>query len=132
MKKLIIGISGIVAALLLAALVAPSFIDWNAYRAEIATEVRKATGRKLTIDGAIDVALLPAPKLSATKVKFANLDGAHASHMARLDALDVRIAFWPLLSGKVVVSSVVLRGADIELESLADGRVSWQLMPMEK
>ncbi|MFT5540617.1 MAG: hypothetical protein ACI82H_002152, partial [Alphaproteobacteria bacterium] len=126
------GISGIVAALLLAALVAPSFIDWNAYRAEIATEVRKATGRKLTIDGAIDVALLPAPKLSATKVKFANLDGAHASHMARLDALDVRIAFWPLLSGKVVVSSVVLRGADIELESLADGRVSWQLMPMEK
>lgn len=132
MKKLIIGISGVVAALLLAALVAPSFIDWNAYRAEISTEVRKATGRKLTIEGAIDVALLPAPKLSAAKVRFANLDGAHATHMARLEALDVRIAFWPLLSGKVVVNSVVLRGADIELEALADGRVNWQLAPAGK
>jgi uncharacterized protein involved in outer membrane biogenesis len=131
-KKFIIGLSGIIAVLLLTALVAPSFIDWNAYRAEIATEVRKATGRKLTIEGAINVALLPAPQLSAAKVTLANLDGAHASHMARLEALDVRVAFWPLLSGKVVVNSVVLRGADIELEALADGRVNWQLTPTGK
>jgi uncharacterized protein involved in outer membrane biogenesis len=124
-KKILIGVFAIAVIAAAGALVAPSFIDWNAYRSEIATEVRKASGRKLTIDGPIDVALLPTPRLSVAKVRLANLDGAHAPDMARFDALDVRIALWPLLSGKVEVSSIELRGADIELEALADGRVNW-------
>lgn len=129
MKKLVIGFIVLAGLLVGAALIAPSFINWNDYRAEIATEVRKATGRKLTIEGNIDVALLPAPKLSVAKVRLANLDGARDADMMRLEALDVRIAFWPLLSGKVVVSSVSLRGADIALEALADGRTNWQFAP---
>ncbi len=120
---------GIVVLAVVAALVAPSFINWNAYRAEIAAEVHKATGRRLVIEGPIDVAVLPAPKLSAARVRFANLEGAAAPDMVRLEALDVRIAFWPLLSGRVVVNSVELRGADIELETLADGRVNWEFGP---
>jgi uncharacterized protein involved in outer membrane biogenesis len=125
LKKALIGLFAIIGLAVGAALVAPGFIDWNAYRAEIATEVRKATGRRLTIDGNISVALLPAPQLSVAKVRLANLEGAQAPDMAKLEALDVRIAFWPLLSGKIEVSSVILRGADIELEALADGRVNW-------
>lgn len=132
MKKLLIGILVFVVVAIGGALIAPSFIDWNAYRGEIATEVRKATGRKLAIDGTIKVALLPAPMLSVGKVRLANLDGAKAADMARLDALDVRIAFWPLLSGKIQVLSVMLRGADIELEALADGRVNWEFAPAGK
>lgn len=129
MKKLLIGFIALAGLLVGAALAAPSFISWNDYRAEIATEVRKATGRKLVIEGDIDVALLPAPKLSVAKVRLANLDGARDADMMRLEALDVRIAFWPLLSGKVVVNSVSLRGADIALEVLADGRSNWQFTP---
>lgn len=125
MKKFIIGLLVVAVLLVAGALVAPGFIDWNNYRAEIATEVRKATGRRLVIEGNIAVALLPAPQLSVSKVRLANLEGAVAPDMAKLDALDVRIAFWPLLSGKVEVSSIVLRGAEIELEALADGRVNW-------
>jgi len=129
MKKLLIGFIALAGLLVGTALAAPSFISWNDYRAEIATEVRKATGRKLVIEGDIDVALLPAPKLSVAKVRLANLDGARDADMMRLEALDVRIAFWPLLSGKVVVNSVSLRGADIALEVLADGRSNWQFTP---
>jgi uncharacterized protein involved in outer membrane biogenesis len=108
-----------------AALIAPSFIDWNAYRAEIAAEVRKATGRTLAIDGGIDVAVLPAPKLTLAKARLSNIEGATDADMVRLASLDLRVALWPLLSGKVVVQSVVLRGADIRLEKLADGRENW-------
>ncbi|MDH3241862.1 MAG: AsmA family protein [Alphaproteobacteria bacterium] len=125
MKKVLIGLVAILAVAVGAALIAPSFIDWNAYRGEIAAEVGKATGRAFAIDGAIAVSLLPAPELSVRKARLANLTGAHDAEMVRLDALDLRIAFWPLLSGKVVVQSVVLRGADIRLEKLADGRENW-------
>ena len=129
MKKILFGFLALLVVAVAAALAAPSFIDWNAYRAEIAAEVRKATGRVLAIDGDIAVALLPRPMLSVTRARLANLEGAKAPDMIRLEALDVRAAFWPLLSGKVVVDSVVLRGAEIELERLADGRANWEFGP---
>ena len=126
MKKILIGFLAVLVLAVATALVAPSFIDWNAYRAEIAAEIRKATGRTLSIDGDIDVALLPAPKLTLARARLSNLAGAADPDMVRLAGLDLRVAFWSLLSGKVVVRSVVLRGADIRLEKLADGRVNWQ------
>ena len=125
MKKILIGFLGVLVLAVAAALIAPSFIDWNAYRAEIAAEVRKVTGRTLSIDGGIDVALLPAPKLTLAKARLSNIEGAADPDMVRLAGLDLRVALWPLLSGKVVVQSVVLRGADIRLEKLADGRENW-------
>ena len=131
-KKILIGFLVVIVLAVAAALVAPSFIDWNAYRAEIAAEVRKATGRAMAIDGRIDVALLPTPKLSLTKARLANLDGAATPDMVRLEALDLRISLWPLLSGKVVVQSVVLKGADIRLEHLADGRENWKFESAHK
>lgn len=109
-----------------AALVVPSFIDWNAFRGEIAAEVRKATGRTLSIDGGIEFAVLPAPKVTLAKARLSNIEGAADPDMVRLASLDLRIALWPLLSGKVVVQSAVLRGADIRLEKLADGRENWK------
>ena len=125
MKKILIGLLAVLVLVAAAALIVPSVIDWNAYRAEIAAEAGKVIGRTLSIDGDIDVALLPAPKLTLAKARLSNLKGAADPDMVRLAGLDLRIAFWPLLSGKVVVQSVVLRGADIRLEKLADGRENW-------
>jgi uncharacterized protein involved in outer membrane biogenesis len=68
---------------------------------------------------------LPAPKLTLAKARLSNIEGAADPDMVRLAGLDLRVALWPLLSGKVVVQSVVLRGADIRLEKLADGRENW-------
>ena len=90
MKKFFLSILVVIALVIGTALVAPSFIDWNAYRAEIAAEIEKATGRAIAIDGAIDVALLPAPKLSLTKARLANLEGAAKPDMVRLEALELR------------------------------------------
>ena len=125
MKKILIGFLAVLVLVAAAALIVPSLIDWNAYRAEIAAEAGKVIGRTLSIDGDIDVALLPAPKLTLANARLSNLKGAADPDMVRLAGLDLRIAFWPLLSGKVVVQSVVLRGADIRLEKLADGRENW-------
>ena len=131
MKKILIGVLLVLVLAVTAALIAPSLIDWNGYRAEIAAEIRKATGRNLSIDGDIDVALLPSPKLTLAKARFSNIEGAADPDMVRLAGLDLRVALWPLLSGKVVVQSVKLRGADIRLEKLADGRGNWKFKETE-
>ena len=103
MKKLLIGILAVLLLVVDAILVIPSLIDWNTYKAEIAQRIGDATGRAVTLDGDIDLALLPRPTLSVTGARLANLPGASEPDMVRLRKLDVRIAFMPLLRGHIQV-----------------------------
>ncbi|GIK98399.1 MAG: hypothetical protein BroJett029_26080 [Alphaproteobacteria bacterium] len=129
MKKLLIGIGAVVVIAIAAVLVGPSFVDWNSYKTEIAAQVKKATGRDLTIDGDVSLSILPSPRLSAEGVHFANIEGGSAPDMASVEALQVRVAFMPLLQGSVQVESVTLVAPTILLEKLADGRANWELAP---
>jgi len=126
-KKIAIGVVALLAVLVAVLVVGPSFVDWNSYKARIAEEVRSATGRDLTIAGDLSLALIPAPALSATGVGLANLEGGSAEPMVSLDSLRVRVAFWPLLQGRIQVESVELLEPVIRLEVLADGRKNWDL-----
>ena len=128
MKKVLIGIGVLLVLLVAAALVGPSFYDWNRHKGEIAAKVREATGRDLIIDGDISLSILWTPTLSVTKVRFANIAGGSAPDMASLEALDVRLAFAPFdwLDGKFQVERIDLEQPTIVLERLADGRANWQ------
>ncbi|MEE2968943.1 MAG: AsmA family protein, partial [Pseudomonadota bacterium] len=132
MRKLLFGLVGLIVVVIGAALIVPSFIDWNGYKAEIAAQARQATGRDLQIIGDLDLAILPSPRLSANDVKFANLTGATAPYMAELKSLQVSIRLAPLLSGNIEVESVSLINPTIELERLPDGRANWELGKAEK
>jgi uncharacterized protein involved in outer membrane biogenesis len=128
-KKILIAVGILLVLAIAAILVVPSFINWNGYKAQIESEARKTTGRDLSIDGDISLALLPAPKLSVKGVRFANAEGGSAPDMATLDSLDVRVALMPLLSGKIQVTSLTLVKPTILLEKLPDGRGNWELAP---
>jgi len=128
-KKLLIGILAVLLLVVGAVLVIPSLIDWNTYKAEIAERIGAATGRAVTLDGNIDLALLPRPTLSVTGARLANLPGASEPDMVRLRKLDVRVAFMPLLRGHIQVQSVALIEPVIALEVLSDGRRNWDFAP---
>ena len=81
-KIFLYGLLGLVVLTVAAALVGPGLIDWNAHKGLIAAEVRKATGRELAIDGDVHLAVLPAPALSADRVRLANVDGGSEPTMA--------------------------------------------------
>jgi uncharacterized protein involved in outer membrane biogenesis len=130
MRKLLIGLVAVLVIVVSAALVIPSFIDWNSYKAEIAAQAKAATGRNLVIDGDLNFTILPEPRLSVAGVHFANLKGGSAGDMVRLKSLDVRVRFAPLLKGKIDIETVRLVEPVILLERLKDGRVNWQLGPV--
>ena len=129
MKKLFIGIGGLIVLLVAAALIVPSFIDWNDYKGEIIAEVEKRTGRTLAIDGDIGLTLLPAPAVVAKDLRLGNVDGAETEDMVDLRELEVRVALVPLLQGRVQVEKVRLLDPVVELETLADGRNNWEFSP---
>jgi len=122
LKKTLLGLGLIVVVLLGSAVIAPSFIDWNARLPEIAAQVKDATGRDLSIDGKLEVRIIPAPMLTARGVKLGNMKGGQADHMVELDAVEVRVAFMPLLSGQLQVERISLVNPVITLEKAADGR----------
>ena len=129
MRKFLIGLGAVLVIVISAALVVPSFIDWNSYKGEIAAQAKAATGRDLAIDGDLDLALLPAPRLTVSGVRFANLAGGSAPDMVRLKSLQVLIRFAPLLQGKIEIDSIRLVEPVILLETLKDGRANWVVKP---
>lgn len=129
MKKVLWGIGGVIALLAAAVLVIPSVIDWNAYKPEIAEQVRKLTGRELVIAGDIDLNILPSPALVAEKVSLSSIDGAQSPDFVILNSVQVHIALAPLLAGKLRIESVRLVEPQIFLEVLADGRTTWVMSP---
>lgn len=124
LKKTLIGFAVLLVAIVAGALVAPSFIDWNARLPEITAGVKNATGRDLVVDGRLEVRLLPAPMLTARGVKLGNAPGATAPYMATLDAVEVRVALMPLLSGQVQVERIRLVKPQVYIEMLEDGRTN--------
>ena len=120
MKKLSIALLGLIVLLVVAVLVGPSFIDWNAQKGRITAEVERLTGRKLAIDGDLSLTILPAPAFSAARVLFANIEGGSAPSMIELESLDIRVALIPLIQGRVEVERVDLVRPTILVEILPD------------
>ena len=66
-KKLLIGGGGLVAVVVVGLLVAPSFFDLNKYKPELVSQVKKATGRDLVLDGPVTLSLLPVPVVGVSR-----------------------------------------------------------------
>ncbi|MDP6404601.1 MAG: AsmA family protein [Alphaproteobacteria bacterium] len=132
MKKILFGGLALLVVAVAALLIAPGFIDWNAYKSEIAERAQAATGRRLDIKGDLSLTLLPAPALSVEGLALESIAGAQEPTMVALQSAEARVALWPLLRGEVQVDEVRLVKPVITLERLADGRANWQLGPRQQ
>src|SRR5215471_2514978 len=128
-KKVLIGAGGVIGVLILALLIAPSFFDLNQYKPQIVSEVKKATGRDLVIDGPVSLSLLPLPEVSVTGVKFFNVAGAKNPNMVEVKSVTVRPSLLALLVGDIAVDEVTLVEPKIVLEINAEGKPNWEFTP---
>ena len=110
-----------------ALIVAPSFIDWNAYRGELAALLSQAAGRQVSIGGNLEMAILPAPHLKAREVRIANIPGAAEPELAYVGEILMEVAPGPFFGGQIAVSSLLLVDPVINLETMSDGRVNWDI-----
>ncbi|MGH6894876.1 MAG: AsmA family protein [Dongiaceae bacterium] len=129
MKKVLWILGGLIGLLIVVALVAPFFIDLNDYKAEIAAQAKKATGRDLAIDGDISLSILPSPGVTVSGIRFGNAPGGSVPDMATLESAKVKVSLMPLLSKQVVVEEVVLEKPTFIFEKLKDGSGNWQIAP---
>lgn len=128
MKKPLIASGILVALLILAALIAPSFIDWNSHRPEVTEAVHKFTGLDISVEGDLSFRLLPSPALSARALTLANVEGGVAENFLEVEGLSINVDFFSLLGGDLQVNSVLLDTPVIALEHDAEGRANWDLI----
>jgi len=123
-KRVLLIVVGIIVVAVAAAVIAPSFIDWNKYKSEIAGPIERATGRSLVMNGDLSLSVLPTPRVSASDVRLSTAGGDR--DFLTLRSLEVQVALWPLLRGEIQVTSVRLVEPQVFLEVDADGTPNWQ------
>jgi uncharacterized protein involved in outer membrane biogenesis len=123
---------GLIAILLVAVVVVLMVIDFNDYKPEIQAQVKQATGRDLTIDGDIKLAISLTPAVGVSGVSFSNAAWGSRPAMATIDRFEAQVALIPLISGTIDIQKIILKGADILLEKNAKGEANYIFAPAEK
>jgi uncharacterized protein involved in outer membrane biogenesis len=125
LKHILIGLVVLVVVIVGGAFVALKSIDFNEYRQTVADQVKQATGRELKIAGTLDVGLSLTPSVAVDNVTFANAEWGSRPEMATIKRFETELQLIPLIFGDIKVNRVVLKGADILLETDAKGQNNW-------
>ena len=115
----VVVILGVAAALLL-----PRILDPDKYRDEIARLVYDKSGLQLDIQGPIDWSIFPWVGLSLENISVA---GADNQQLGQLGAAQVSVKLLPLLSRRVEMQTVQLKGLELTLVRNAQGVGNWQV-----
>jgi AsmA protein len=119
MRKLGIAVLVVVVLIILALVVAPSFIDVNQYRGRIETELQQRLGRPVQL-GQMHLTLLP-PAFRVDNATIGEDPRFGPGPFAQVQQLYVSVKLWPLLHKDVQISALELARPRIELIRNAQG-----------
>lgn len=100
-------------------------VDRGAVMARAVQEVKTATGRDFAVDGPVHLTLFPRLALVAEGVRLGNAPWGSRPDMARIEQLRFDLALAPLLERRVEIGRIEISGADLLLETNADGQGNW-------
>ncbi|WP_439597368.1 AsmA family protein [Falsiroseomonas sp.] len=112
MKRLLAALALLLLLLLGGLWFGPRFVDWEPWRARLAELASAQLGRTVTLEGPVELELLPQPVVRAGGVAVGE-PGEEYSFTARL--LRVRLGLAALLGGRLSPREIALVGADVTL-----------------
>jgi uncharacterized protein involved in outer membrane biogenesis len=121
----------LIAAVVLGLVFAPMLIDQQAIVALAQEQVRKATGGELTVEGDIELSLLPSVVLVLDQ---ATIDlppqGEEGSRvLARIDDIDIGLSLLGAIRGDDSLGDITLEGAEVQLFDSAGGVTTTLTVP---
>lgn len=120
------ALGGLLTLIILVMLIAPMFISSDTLKAQLVAQVKKTTGRTLSIKGETSVRFFPHIAVTASDVTLSNPEGFTTPYFAHLDKLSTGAALKPLLQGELIITGITLNGPSINLETLAGGKKNWE------
>jgi len=119
LRDVLTVLAGILILVLGALLAVPPFVDWPAHRGLVDRAIARAIGDEVRTEGALDIRLLPSPRIAMRRLRI----GSPSPDAASLDAISVEaeIALTPLLSGEVRFRDTRIGRVEIKLPTGAGG-----------
>jgi uncharacterized protein involved in outer membrane biogenesis len=115
-KRVVVGLAGLVLAVLTLVLVAGFVVPWflpkDTIRAELVAQIESRTGLRLRLDGPVGLSLLPGLGLDAENVGIASAQG---EEMLRVEAVDFGLAWSTLFGGAARLTHITLEGPVVTL-----------------
>ena len=107
---------GVLAGVLIALVLAlPSLLSFDALRTRVLSAAEAALHRKVEA-GAIRLEIFSGLGAGIEKFTVRNPPGWESPNLTSADRLSVKLAFWPLLAGRIEVRKIVLEGASVTIE----------------
>ncbi len=128
--KVLIGIVGLVVVALGGLFAYVAMLDFNQYKPLIAAQVKAATGRELEIKGKIAPQFSLTPTLAVDGVTLANAPWGEKRPMVSIERFEAKLQLVPLIMSfgkRIVIDRVLLKGAEIWLETDDKGAGNWKL-----
>lgn len=124
--KIILSTTAAMVLLLIAAAgILPFVINPNDFKPEIIAAVKDKTGRELVLDGELKLSLFPWAGISTEKIALSNAPGFQDRPFATIDEGHIGVRLLPLLSKKVELSRIMLKGALLNLARNEQGITNW-------
>ncbi|MEK9797266.1 MAG: AsmA family protein, partial [Alphaproteobacteria bacterium] len=119
----ILKIAGVLLIALVVAAVAFALnLDPNDHKDRIAEMVKEETGRDIVFGGPMDLDIGMTTRLVVRDVSFSNVGWGSRAQLANVGLMEVEVRLLPMLSGNLDIERVVLRDADVLVETDAQGR----------
>ncbi|HIQ07548.1 MAG TPA: AsmA family protein, partial [Thiotrichaceae bacterium] len=99
--------------------------DANHYKKQIIEQVKKETGRDLSLPGDVDLKFFPSIALSVGEARLSSSEGFGDKDFAIIKKAKIAVELMPLLNRKLKIKEVQLDGLELDLLIKADGSTSW-------
>jgi uncharacterized protein involved in outer membrane biogenesis len=124
----------LVAALVLVPVGAVALVAWFGvrveaapWRAQLAAAATAALGRRVTLEGPVELTLGRRSAVRIGGIAIANPPGFGDAELARLGDVSAQVDLLPALRGRLRIHSLEAENVQLRLERAADGRVNWDL-----
>ena len=121
MQHTLLGLALILIAAIAAALAAPAFVDWNAWRAGFESRASALAGAPVKIRGDISATILPQPSFLLNDIEIGGPAGLRAAQLQGL------LSLGPLMRGVIEAEELVLRRPSMGVVIESGGQVTFPL-----
>lgn len=104
------------------------FFPKDAIRNLISQQGSSSLGRPVSV-GDISLSLWGGIGATATDIRVDSPPGISTEPLLSIRAIDFKVAFWPLLSGKIEVSSIAIDQPHVTLVTVKTGRTNYEFPP---
>ena len=105
---------------------AAHYIDTPEFRRQFVSAIEEVTGRDVELKGELDIVLYPTLSMEVRGLTISGRDDRADSPLVRFRSLLVSVRLLPLLSKRVEIRTVVVKGMELNLVRFQDGNFNWK------